>query len=78
MRADVDNNLLFVQTEESKNSHSLSVFCYDLKSGKRLWQTDNMPSGGEPYLDKQRKTIEIGQTFKMKNNYLVLLMRIKG
>lgn len=73
IRADLESNLMFIQTEESDNSHSLSVFCYNLIDGYCLWQADNIPSFGEPYLDKQRKLLEIGQTTWLENNYLVLL-----
>lgn len=73
MRADVEDNLLFIQTDQSNNSHSLSVFCYSLVNGNLLWQTDNIPSDGEPYLDKERKVLELGLTIWLENNYLVLL-----
>jgi hypothetical protein len=73
LRADLDADRLFIQTMYSENEDSFSLFCFELSTGKRLWQTKDIPPGGSLLLDTEQYTIEAGVTYGEEDNYLVLL-----
>jgi hypothetical protein len=73
IRADVQADRLFIQTMHSENEDSFSIFCFELSTGRRLWQTGDIPPGGSLYVDKARRRLEAGLTYGQAENYLVLL-----
>jgi len=73
IRSDVSADRLFIQTMHSENEDSFSIFCFELSTGRRLWQTGNIPPGGSLYVDKAGRSVEAGLTYGLEENYLVLL-----
>ena len=73
IRADVSADRLFIQTMHSENEDSFSIFCFELSTSRRLWQTGDIPPGGSLYVDKARRMVEAGLTYGQEENYLVLL-----
>jgi hypothetical protein len=73
IRADVSADRLFIQTLHSKNEDSFSIFCFELSTGRRLWQTGDVPPSGSLYVDTTRKRLEAGLSYGYAENYLVLL-----
>jgi hypothetical protein len=73
IRADVSADRLFIQTMHSENEDSFSIFCFEFSTGRRLWQTGDIPPGGSLYVDKARRRVEAGLTYGQEENFLVLL-----
>jgi hypothetical protein len=73
IRSDVSADRLFIQTMHSENEDSFSIFCFELSTGRRLWQTGDIPPGGSLYVDKAGRRVEAGLTYDLEENYLVLL-----
>lgn len=73
LKADVAAGRLFIQTLHSENEDSFSVFCFELPSGRRLWQAREVPPGGSLFIDRASRAVEAGMTYGYDETYLVRL-----
>lgn len=74
VKAYITSDRLFLDTGHSYNdSHNFSVFCFELSTGKQLWQTIEIHPSGSIFVDKLRKTLEVGLSYGYEASYLGLL-----